>query len=142
MRATTPSRYVAAVIPRAVWLHAATLAVAGLGFGVYTAYAQARGDATLWLLVICIALLALAQLQNRNGPNPRRANWWEWVASTLTFALVIGGWRLLDETDPSGPAGAPSSMRMVVVVTIAIPLTLMAWVGLRDARAMRLQPSD
>jgi hypothetical protein len=33
-------------------------------------------------------------------------------------------------------------MRIVVVVTIAIPLTLMAWVGLRDARAMRLRPSD
>ncbi len=142
MRATTPSRYVAAVIPRAVWLHAATLALAGLGFGVYTVFAQARGDATLWLLVICIALLALAQLQNRDSPNPRRSNWWEWVASTLTFALVIGGWRLLDETDPTGPSGAPSSMRIVVLVTIAIPLTLIAWVGLRDARALMLRVSD
>jgi hypothetical protein len=131
---TIRARYLAAVTPRTVWLHAATLALAGLGFGLYTVVAQARGEATLWLLVVCIALLPIAQLQNRDSPSRRRSNWWEWVAATLTFVLVIGGWQLLDATDPSGSSGAPASLRVVLVVTIALPLFVAAWLALRDAR--------
>lgn len=115
---------------RTAWLHAATLAVAGLAFGVYTVVAQARGAATLAFLVACIALLALAQWQTRRGAPARRSGLWEWVAATLTFLLVIGAWQLLDETDPTGPEGSPWSLRIVVVVAIALPLVVAGWASL------------
>ena len=118
---------------RSALLHPATLTLAGLGFGVYTVVAQARGETTLVLLVGCIALLGLAQLQSRRRVPAQRSAWWEWAAATLTFVLLIGGWELLDEADPTGAAGAPWSLRIVVIVTVAAPMAAAAWLVLRDS---------
>jgi len=122
------------VIARGGWVHAATLAAAGVLLGVYTVTAQARGEAMLGFLVLCIALLALAQWQGRRGPWSRRAGWWEWASATVTFVLVIAGWLLLDETDPTGPEGAPWSVRVVVVAAVALPLCVAGWRALRASR--------
>jgi hypothetical protein len=134
LRRADAAGYVAAVTPRAALLHAATLALAGLGFGVYTVVAQARGDATLPFLLVCIALLALAQWLSRRRPSTRVSDLWEWVAATVTFVLVLGGWQLLDATDPTGPDGAPWSLRVVVVVATAVPLAVAGWLALRGSR--------
>jgi len=123
-----------AVIPRNTWLHAATLAVAGVAFGVYTVLAQSRGEATLAFLVVCIAVLAFAQWQSRQGPSTRVTGLWEWVAATVTFVLVLGGWQLLDATDPTGSDGAPWSVRVVVLVATTLPLTFAGWLVLRGSR--------
>jgi len=130
----TDTGYVAAVIPRSVWLHAASLVLAGLAFGIYPVIAQARGEATLVFLVGCIALLAFAQWQGRRSRSSRVFGLWEWVAATVTFALVIGGWQLLDATDPTGPDGAPWSLRIVVVVATAVPLSVAGWLVVRGSR--------
>ncbi|HCB05819.1 MAG TPA: hypothetical protein DEQ43_16500 [Nocardioides bacterium] len=127
-------RYVAAVVPPTTWLHSATLAVAGVAFGVYTVLAQARQDPTLPFLIVCIALLAFAQWQAKENAASRLTALWEWAAATVTFVLVIGGWQLLDATDPTGPSGAPWSLRIVVLVAIALPLTTVAWLGWRHSR--------
>ena len=117
-------RYVAAVVPPTTWLHSATLAVAGVAFGVYTVLAQARQDPTL----------PFAQWQAKENAASRLTALWEWAAATVTFVLVIGGWQLLDATDPTGPSGAPWSLRIVVLVAIALPLTTVAWLGWRHSR--------
>jgi hypothetical protein len=122
------------VVPPHTWLHAATLASAGLAFGTYTVVAQARAEATLPFLIVCIALLAFAQWQGRESASSRLSALWEWVAATVTFVLVIGGWQLLDATDPTGSTGAPWSLRIVVLVATALPLAVVGWLGLRDSR--------
>jgi len=122
------------VVLEKTWLHAAALAVTGLAFGVYVVVAQARGEATLPLLVACIALLLSTQWQSRRAAASRVSALWEWVAATTTFVFVLGGWQLLDATDPTGPTGAPWSLRIVVVVATALPLALVGWLRLREAR--------
>jgi quinol-cytochrome oxidoreductase complex cytochrome b subunit len=121
------------VTPRSARLHPLTLVLAGLAFGVYPVVAQARDEATLAFLVACIALLAVAQWLSRQGTSTPAADLWEWVAATLTFVLVLGGWQLLAATDPTGPDGAPWALRIVVVAATAVPLTGAAWLVLRGS---------
>jgi hypothetical protein len=130
------------VVPPTTWLHSLTLGVAGLAFGAYTVLAQAREDPTLPFLIVCIALLAFAQWQGKANKAPRVSALWEWVAATITFVLVIGGWQLLDATDPTGPTGAPWSLRIVVLVATALPLTVVAWLGWRDSRTLSPAATD
>ena len=130
------------MVPPTTRLHSATLALAGLAFGAYTVVAQAREDPTLPFLVLCIALLAFAQWQGKAVAVSRVAALWEWVAATVTFVLVIGGWQLLDATDPTGPTGAPWSLRVVVLVATALPLAVAAWLGWRSSHALTEVATD